>query len=136
MIGNLEHCLDTITRQSGVSRQEALDILEKVADRAEEMRRTGTPDAAVAAAGKLSEEFRAKAEQDRLDAIRNATARAEITARINQEAGDRVAPGVSANLIPSKSLIPRLWDFGEARPRHRRWPAVDPPLGAGRRTQG
>ncbi len=106
MIGNLEHCLDTITRQSGVSRQEALDILEKVADRAEEMRRTGTPDAAVAAAGKLSEEFRAKAEQDRLDAIRNATARAEITARINQEAGDRVAPGVSANLIPSKSLIP------------------------------
>jgi hypothetical protein len=69
MARSFERCLQALTTTHGISEQEALDILQQVSDRADELRRGGTPDAEMAAAGKLADEFRAKATSNRIAAI-------------------------------------------------------------------
>jgi hypothetical protein len=69
MARSFEQCLQALTAAHGISEQEALDILQQVSDRADELRRGGTPDAEMAAAGRLADEFRAKAMSNRIAAI-------------------------------------------------------------------
>ena len=65
-----------------VSRASALELLQQVHDRAERMRETGAPDPFLKAASELAAETKETARLDRLDAIRNATKRTAILARI------------------------------------------------------
>lgn len=92
---SLEACIARVAAAGRIGRAGALDILQKVADRAED---TGDP--AIKAAGKLAGRLRETAKADRLDALRNVVKRGQWQTRALNEAEGRIAPGVSANLNP------------------------------------
>jgi hypothetical protein len=102
--GNFAACLAAISARGRLGAKEALDLLEEVAERGEEMRRTGTGDPFVAAAFELAGKLKDRARLDRLDAVRNASARGTWTGRALAEAQGRIAPGISANLVPTNRL--------------------------------
>jgi hypothetical protein len=102
----LEQCLQALTAAHGLSEEQALDILQQVKDRADELRKTGTPDAEMAAAGKLADEFRAKATSNRIAAI-NSVLRRVALADESSAAEQRIA-AVSANSPPLAGRITRV----------------------------
>jgi hypothetical protein len=79
---SFEDCLARVAAAGRVSRSAALQLLEQVHDRAEQMRLTGAEDPHLAAASELAAKAQETARADRLDAIRNATKRAGILARV------------------------------------------------------
>lgn len=85
--GNFGECLARIAEKGKVTAGEALAILQEVSDRAEQMRATGKPDPLVAAAGDLANTIKEAAKQDRLDAVRNTTARNNIMDQIARNGG-------------------------------------------------
>ena len=73
--GNFADCLGRIAARGAISANEALDVLQQVADRAEDMRRTGIADPNVAAARQLADHVRTRAKRRAVDAVRNAKVR-------------------------------------------------------------
>src|SRR4051812_15947654 len=82
---SLEHCLAVLTSQHNLSNEEALDILQQVSDRAEEMRRAGIPEPERAAARALGDEAEAHAKLDRQAAVNRAVNRFKSPDEIRKE---------------------------------------------------
>lgn len=78
----LEGCLARVAARGTIGKAGALEMLQHVADRAEDMRRTGTPDPYVAAAADLGRRMQDNARLDRLDSLRNAAKRQAILNKI------------------------------------------------------
>lgn len=87
MARSTEECLARIAAAGKISTAQALDLLSDVADRAEEMRRTGVEDPIVTAAGELAGKVKEAARLDRIDALRNATKRNGIMDMIQANGG-------------------------------------------------
>jgi hypothetical protein len=102
---SFEQCVEAVAAAGKIGSKRALDLLSQVNDRAEEMRRSGTADPYLAAASELADKQVKEAQQARLDAVRNATVRAEMVSRAEAEAEGRIAPGISANLLPGKKAL-------------------------------
>ena len=71
-------CLAKIAERGKINPDEAKQLLQQVADRAEVMRRTGKPDPFVAAAGELADKVTMGAARKKIDAVRNAKTRTGI----------------------------------------------------------
>jgi hypothetical protein len=84
---SFQDCLARIAKAGKLSPQRATDILQEVARRAEEMRRTGRPDPVVTAAGQLAGRLKAEAKRTYLDAVRNAKKPAEILQEVANNGG-------------------------------------------------
>lgn len=97
--GNFGDCVARIAEKGKITAGQALDLLEHVADRAEEMRRTGVADPYVAAAGALGDKVRAAADRAKLDALRNAQIRSAVMAKIEDAGGIGQAEGVLRSLL-------------------------------------
>jgi hypothetical protein len=97
---SFEECSAAVEAAGKIGKKAALELLSEVYNRAEEMQRTGVPDRYLRAASELADTALGEAQVKRLDALRNVAARADITARAEAEAQGRVAPGISANLLP------------------------------------
>jgi len=104
MARSFEQCVEAVAAAGRIGKGAALELLSQVDERAQRMRSTGDPDPHLRAAADLAYDARAQAKGARLDALRNATARAQVTARALNEAEGRVAPGVSANILPTNKL--------------------------------
>lgn len=94
--GNFRACLDAIVARGKMSAAEALDLLNRVADRAEQFKGSADPMIAAdpfgAAARQIAEEGRAAAIADRADALRNAAVRAHVLKAIQDAGGVAAAP--------------------------------------------
>jgi hypothetical protein len=102
---SFEQCVDAVAAAGKLGKKAALDLLSEVDERAEEMRRTGATAPYLEAASDLARKALDDAKVMRLDALRNAVARADMMQRAEAEAQGRVAPGISANLIPGKRSL-------------------------------
>lgn len=80
-------CLDKIAQRGKIQPDEARQILQEVADRAEQMRRTGLVDPFVKAAGELAQRVSDTAKLNKIDALRNAQLRAAALERIDANGG-------------------------------------------------
>jgi hypothetical protein len=95
---SFEQCVNAVAAAGKLGKQRALDLLSEVDERAEAMRRTGATDPYLEAASDLARKALDDAKGVRLDALRNAAARADITARVEAEAQGRVATGAGAHI--------------------------------------
>ncbi len=85
--GNFEACLGRIAAKGKISTDQALDLLQQVAERGDEMRKTGRMDPLFYAADELAARLKQNAKLDRLDALRNAAIRARIMAQVDRAGG-------------------------------------------------
>jgi hypothetical protein len=85
---NLEACLQRIAAKGGAAARQARQILEQVHEEGERLAEQGVADPYVAAAQRLADQVKAKARAERLDALRNATAR---EARIGEATRNGIA---------------------------------------------
>ena len=79
---SFEECASRVMAAGKINHQAALDLLQQVHDRAEDMRRLDKPDPIMEAVSELAGKVRETARLDRLDAIKNATKRTEILSNI------------------------------------------------------
>jgi hypothetical protein len=93
---NFRACLQAITAAGKIGERAALDLLQRVDDRAETLKASDDPMVAAdpfgAAAAEIANETRAPAIADRLDAVRNATLRAHVLKEIADAGGVAPAP--------------------------------------------
>jgi hypothetical protein len=85
--GNFQACLGAIAERGRLGQQEALDLLEHVAERGDAMRASGVADPFVEAAHELAQRLKESARQDRLDALRNATIRNHVVDQVARNGG-------------------------------------------------
>jgi len=88
---NFQACLDKVAAAGKITANQAADLLQMVADRAERMRRTGQRDPAVAAAAKLASDLKASAKVKRLDALRNTAIRVRLRQAVADNGGASTA---------------------------------------------
>lgn len=102
-----EACIARVAAKGSIGQQEAAQILEDIAMRAERMRASGIEDPIVAAAGAAAMGIKEKARADFLDAARNADARARMMARATGEAGGELAPEqtLAGRLVPGMKRL-------------------------------
>lgn len=79
---SFEACVSRVAAAGRMGRDTALNLLQQVHDRAEQMRLTGAEDPFLQAASEMAAKARETARLDRLDAVRNATKRAAILSRV------------------------------------------------------
>ena len=108
MARSTEACIARVAAKGSIGQQEAAQILEDLAVRAEKMRATGMEDPVVAAAGEAAMGIKEKARADFLDAVRNADARQRMMARaIGEAEGGQVAPQqtIAGRIIPGMKRL-------------------------------
>jgi hypothetical protein len=86
MARTTEQCIARVAARGSIGQGEARQLLEDVAERAERMRRSGTDDPVVTAAWQMARDLKDKAKADRLDALRNATIRMQLSNRSMSQA--------------------------------------------------
>ncbi len=86
-----EACAKKISERGRLTDQEAKDLLQEVASRAERMRLSGEADPFVTAAGELAQNLKDRAKADRLDALRNAAIRNKKLSDIKDAGGIKQA---------------------------------------------
>jgi hypothetical protein len=101
---SFEECVAAVDAAGKIGKQRALELLSEVNNRAEAMLQTGVPDRYLRAASDLADMELENARAARLDTLRNVAARTQIMQRAEAEAQGRVAPHISANLIPTNKL--------------------------------
>ncbi len=84
---NFGACLQAIAERGRITNTEALGLLNEVANRGDQMRRTGKADPFVSAARDLAEQLKENAKADRADALRNAAIRAHVLDQVDQAGG-------------------------------------------------
>src|SRR6185437_3486963 len=77
-------CVEKIAARGRITRGEASQILQEVADRAEQIRHTGQANPFVKAAGELGAAVKEMARKNYLDAVRNATIRSRVLADVEK----------------------------------------------------
>ncbi len=100
---SFKDCLDRIAKVGKLSPERAADLLEEVARRAEEMRRTGKKDPLVAAAAQLARKIKEDAKIRQRDALLNA----HITAGIMREVASNGGLANAANTL--RGLLHGNW---------------------------
>jgi hypothetical protein len=98
-VRSTEDCIARVAAKGTISQQEAAQILEDVAARAEKMRATGVADPVVAAAGEAAMGIKEKAKADFLRAVKNADALAQTMSR---------AKAVSTEVAPVRGRVGRI----------------------------
>lgn len=117
-------CLKKIEARGRVTNAEAREILQEVADRAEQMRRAGQRDPLVSAVRDLSAKIKDKAAKDRLDAIRNAGIRARAFEQVLDNGGLRnAALSIESRMVHVNSKLKNMEAPAEevAQGLHFRW---------------
>jgi hypothetical protein len=84
---SFKDCLDRIAKVGKLSPERAADLLEEVARRAEEMRRTGKADPLVTAAAQLARKIKEDAKVRQKDALLNASINAGIMREVANNGG-------------------------------------------------
>lgn len=84
---NFGECLARIQARGSMGPQEALDVIQEVARRGDEMRRSGQADPFVSAAADIADELRDRARNARLDALRNLQARKAVLDDVERNGG-------------------------------------------------
>jgi|SRR5215472_4736066 len=87
MARSIEACIARVAARGRIGQKEAQQLIEDLAERAENMRRTGADDPVVTAAWDMARKMKEGAKADRIDALRNATIRNNILTRIDREGG-------------------------------------------------
>jgi hypothetical protein len=93
-----EECVARVAASGKMSQADARNIIEGLAERAEEMRKTGIDDPVVTAAWDAVRKIKDSARDTRLAALRNASIRNEALARIDAEGGLRELQGSEKTL--------------------------------------
>lgn len=97
--GAFTECIAKIAARGSIGQTEARDLLQEVADRAEQMRATGQPDPFVTAARDLADKLKDAARKDKMDALRNAEIRAALMRQIDQAGGMAAAPEALRSIL-------------------------------------
>src|SRR5271156_2478591 len=97
-----EACIARVAAKGSIGQQEAAQILEDLAERADRMRATGVDDPLIHAAHEAALSITEKAKADRLDALRNATVRAQMLRRASDVAAGDFAPKqtIAGKIVP------------------------------------
>lgn len=107
-----------------MSANQAMDLLQQVADRAEEMRQTGEADPFVAAASELVDQLKEQAKLDRVDALRNAAVRNRIMGQVRAGGGIAGAVDTLRSLLHGTNIAGRDSIQGQWRGLASGWQAV------------
>jgi hypothetical protein len=103
-----DECIAKIAAIGRISNQRALELLQQVAGRAEEMRLTGKPDASVDAAAALAGDLLNAAKRQKTDALRNAAKRNAAMDEVEAAGGIRSAYDTLLAMLVGTSKGTRL----------------------------
>ena len=93
-----EECISRVMAAGRITESQASTIIENLADRAEQMRKTGADDPVVTAAWRAAQEIKEAAIRNRAEVVRNASIRQNVLDRIDREGGLRSLTGAERTL--------------------------------------
>src|SRR5690242_109916 len=88
---DFETCIKRIASKGGITGAEARRVLDEIYERGSKMEAAGTKRPYEAAAAEMVARATEAAKRDRLDALRNATIRSDIMAKVEKNGGLRNA---------------------------------------------
>lgn len=103
-----DECIKKISDRGKMRNDEALDIINEVATRAEKMRLSGQKDAIVAAADALATELKESVARDRTDAMNNAMKANGWMQRVEDEGGIKNATNSVSGQLTTSNTAGRL----------------------------
>jgi hypothetical protein len=114
MARSFEACIARVAAKGSIGQQEASQILEGLAERADQMRASGVDDPLIHAAHEAALNIKEKARNDRMDALRNAAARQGILDNVETNGGIDTAETTLRSLlhgtnIGSRDNIESMW---------------------------